>query len=67
MALAPAHTAEPLSDDAVALLRRGAADHLGLCCRPGEVVKLWPAARVGDAGISAVPRDRTAVDHAARP
>jgi hypothetical protein len=43
MALAPAHTAEPLSDDAVALLRRGAADHLGLCCRPGEVVKLWPA------------------------
>jgi len=36
-------TAEPLSSEAVDLLRAGAADHLGYCCRPSQVSKLYPA------------------------
>jgi len=34
-----------LSPEAVALLQAGAADQLGLCCRPGQVEKNWAALR----------------------
>lgn len=37
--------AAELSDEMVELLRAGAADHLGIVCRPGQVEKNWAVLR----------------------
>ncbi|MGY3609900.1 MULTISPECIES: hypothetical protein [unclassified Bradyrhizobium] len=37
-----------LAPEVVDLLRAGAADHLGYCCRPSQVVKLYPAIQAAE-------------------